>query len=319
MQIYKEIIAIYAFIEEMQNPPLNPNNSCIPMRANFIESWIGRSQTEQDTVAASLARRLAVLLDQPAPAWRPGDEIPRHWYQILFVPLAAQASLAQDGHPAKGDFLPPVPLPRRMFAGRKVQFHAPLRVGAALTRASTIHSIANKTGRSGEMCFVTVRHRITDEANLLLVEEDQDIVYRSEASTGKSSPIAEGVAKADELPAHTRESQWTPGETELFRYSAITFNAHRIHYDLPFTREIEGYKGLVVNGGLTTMKLWDWATRQLGRPLIASRSRNMRPLFVGEAVQFRLTEISSQQALAWVVDSEGRTSMKMELELGGAA
>jgi 3-methylfumaryl-CoA hydratase len=284
------------------------------MQDTQIESWIGRTQHADDVVALSTARRLAALLDRRGPPLAANEEIPAHWYQILFGPLDAQSLLAADGHPAKGDFLPPIALPRRMFAGRTVRFMRPLRPGQAVRRTSTIQSITPKTGRSGPMCFVAVRHVIHDGAGECLVDEQQDIVYRAAASAAAPNEAATGRPH-DDLPTATLREDWLPDETQLFRYSAITFNAHRIHYDLEYTRKVEGYPGLVVNGGLTTMKLWDLAERGTRRRIAASRSRNLQPLFAGRAVALCLAPVDADNVLAWAVDDQGRVAVRAELEL----
>lgn len=279
-----------------------------------FSTWIGRREQTDDVVGLNATRRLAALLDQPSAA-HAGDRIPGHWYQILFSPCDAQSALAADGHPAKGDFLPPIPLPRRMFAGRQVRFVGDLRVGDAVTRTSSIHGIVPKNGRSGAMCFVTVRHQIRNAAGLLLIEEDQDIVYRGPAL---DRPAA-AATPAPELPMAEFEARYLPDATLLFRYSAITNNAHRIHYDLPYAREVEGYPGLVVNGGLTTMKLWDAVAGHTRRAIAASRSRNLKPLFADRAVTLRMAHTGPDHVLAWALDADGALAMRVELDLGAAS
>ena len=287
----------------------------MPSPSAPLDAWIGRTQSADDTVALNAARRMAALLDHAtASALHTGDSVPGSWYQILFSASDAQSALAADGHPAKGDFLPPVPLPRRMFAGRRVRFLHALRIGDAVTRTSTIQGITPKTGRSGEMCFVTVRHDIRSADGTPLIDEEQDIVYRA-APTGPAA----ASARADDLPRADAETSYLPDPPLLFRYSAITFNAHRIHYDLPYARDVEGYPDLVVNGGLTTMRLWDWVQAHTGRPLAASRSRNLRPLFAGRPVTLRMARTAADAVLAWAVDAEGEPAMRIEIALGAQA
>jgi len=283
-----------------------------------IEGWIGRTQHADDVVALGTARRLAALLDRRGCVLTADDEVPAHWYPILFGPLDAQSTLAADGHPEKGDFLPPVNLPRRMFAGRAVRFTRPLRLGQPVRRTSTIQSIAPKTGRSGPMCIVTVRHVIADAAGDCLVDEQQDIVYRPAASASAAPAGATVERLQDGLPPATLREDWLPDVTQLFRYSAITFNAHRIHYDIDYTRDVEGYPSLVVNGGLTTMKLWDLAERGTRRRIAASRSRNLQPLIAGRAIALCLAPIDANRVLAWAVDDRGRAAVRAELELAEA-
>ncbi|WP_137916871.1 MaoC family dehydratase N-terminal domain-containing protein [Hydrogenophaga sp. 2FB] len=279
-----------------------------------FSEWVGRRQQTDDVVGLNATRRLAALLDKPSAA-KVGDRIPGYWYQILFSPCELQSALAADGHPAKGDFLPPIPLPRRMFAGRQVRFVNDLHVGDAVTRTSAIHRIVPKNGRSGAMCFVTVRHEIRNVAGLVLIEEDQDIVYRGPA--GDSPAVA--AAAAPEPPMAEFEACYQPDATLLFRYSAITFNAHRIHYDLPYARDVEGYPGLVVNGGLTTMKLWDAVADRTGRAIAASRSRNLKPLFADRTVTLRMAHTGPDRVLAWALDADGALAMRVEIDLGAAS
>lgn len=280
-----------------------------------LAGWLGRTQEADDLVALNSARRMAALLDGDGSAIKAGSELPGHWYQVLFSPFDPQAKLAADGHPAKGDFLPPVPLPRRMFAGRRVRFLGPLRVGDAVTRVSTIRSITPKTGRSGEMCFVTVHHAIHGGDGRQLVDEEQDIVYRSAPSAAPAGKAKEDVAAASPRPEARFEESFRPDETMLFRYSAITFNAHRIHYDLPYASQVENYPGLVVNGGLTTMKLWNMVARHTGRDIAGSRSRNLKAAFANRQVTLRAST-SADTATAWALDEQGAELVGMELDLG---
>jgi 3-methylfumaryl-CoA hydratase len=271
----------------------------------MLNEWIGRQERVEDEIALSAVRRLAALLDSPAQLRR-GDSLPRAWYVMLFGPTTPQSGLGPDGHPAKGQFLPPVPLPRRMFAGRRVAFHQPLSIGEDVSRTSTIKSITPKQGRSGEMCFVTVRHEISGARGLAVVEE-QDIVYRGE------TPLS-GKKEAEQEERAEWKRKWTPDAVALFRFSAITYNGHRIHYDLRYTRETEGYPGLIVNGGLTTLMLWELATASANRELKGSSSRNLKPLFVNRPVTL-CGRMEGDKALLWAVDDQGAKALEAQVEL----
>lgn len=275
----------------------------------MLEEWIGREERTADEVTLPAVRRFAALLDLAPDAYRRGTAIPGPWYVVLFGPEPRQSTLGPDGHPAKGQFLPPVPLPRRMFAGRRVSFHAPLVIGDEVTRVSRIQAITPKQGRSGAMCFVTVRHEITGPRGLAVVEE-QDLVYR------EATPAA--AAKRDPAPA-PGTPDWTravtPDPTMVFRYSAITFNAHRIHYDLPYTREKEGYPDLVVNGGLTTSLLWELARSQAGREIKSSASRNVKALFVGRPATLCGRRADAGKVRVWALDADGELALQAELEM----
>ena len=291
----------------------------------LLSDWIGRAEEAHDEVTGPAAARVAALLDLAPRPFRRGDAIASAWYVMLFGPLAPQASLAEDGHPAKGQFLPPVALPRRMFAGRRVSFHEGLRVGDEMRRQSTILRIAEKQGRSGPMCFVTVRHEIGGPRGLAVIEE-QDIVYRGESRTSSSgapptpnpSPQGGGEARSrDGELAHTWSQVITPTPAMVFRYSAITFNAHRIHYDWPYTRDVEGYPGLVVNGGLTTLLAWHSAARASGQAVRASATRNLRPLFVGRAITITAGAVGAGGSQRVVVSNDaGEACLEADLKLG---
>ena len=271
----------------------------------MLNEWIGRNERTEDEVALGTMRRVAALLDSPLELHR-GDEVPERWYIALFAPTARQSTLGPDGHPAKSLFLPPVPLPRRMFAGRRVSFHEALRIGDDVGRVSSIKSITPKQGRSGEMCFVTVRHEISGPRGLAVVEE-QDIVYRG-GSRAASSPAPASEQEQEVKP------QWSksviPDTTMIFRYSAITFNAHRIHYDTAYTRETEGYPDLIVNGGLTTLLLWELAAASTSRNIRSSSSRNLKPLFVNRPIT-----LCGTPDLLWALDSEGHRALEAKVEL----
>lgn len=238
-----------------------------------LHQWVGRTQTERDTPSALRVAELAATLDDPQ-RYPPGSAVPPGWHWILFHPVAPTATLGPDGHPPRGGFLPPVTLPRRMWAGGRLRFHRPLRVDEAVERRSEIASVSSKAGRSGQLVFVTVRHEMHGAAGLA-VEEEQDIVYREMA--GAAAP-AQRPPHAS--PAWRRELR--PDVVLLFRYSALIFNAHRIHYDRSYVTEVEGYPGLVVHGPLTATYLLELARAKLPEVRLAAFSyRGVAPLFDG--------------------------------------
>lgn len=225
-------------------------------RADFV-SWIGGRDEQLDYATVAPVRAMAATLDHPT-ALDAGAAIPPLWHWLYFLPCALTSELAEDGHPRKGGFLPPVPKPRRMWAGSQVAFHAPLRIGSALRRTSTVTDVRLKEGRSGSMYFVTVRHEIFCDRELAVVE-NQDIVYRD---------LAPASAKDAHLPSPpVAPPSWSrtvlPSAPLLFRYSALTFNSHRIHYDRPYATEVEGYDGLVVHGPLLATLMLDLVRREL--------------------------------------------------------
>jgi 3-methylfumaryl-CoA hydratase len=273
-----------------------------------LTSWIGRTETLTDEMTRQTARRTAALLDQPDGDLVDGAAVPQGWYALLFGPLAPQAQIGPDGHPQKGDFLPPVALPRRMFAGRRTTFHAPLRIGDRVERVSEIAKIEPKQGRSGAMIFVTVVHRLSARGTLLVTEE-QDIVYREAAQPGAPpappQPPPSGAAW---------QRQVVPDPVMVFRYSALTYNGHRIHYDADYTRTVEGYPERVVNGGLTTLLLLELARARLDRPLATVATRNLRPLFVDRPITV-CGALRGPGPELWVVDDGGALALSASATL----
>ena len=241
-----------------------------------FEEWIGRSETVSDTVTATPCAALSATLDRPGDRPPPGTPLPPLWHWLYFLPLHRQSDLGPDGHARRGGFLPPVPLPRRMWAGSRFAFHAPLRVGDALTRTSTIDDVTEKSGRSGPLVFVKVRHEIRrqHEAAVALTEY-HDIVYREAPRPGDVAPAA--------LPAPgdaAWERRWVPDDVLLFRYSALTFNSHRIHYDRRYVTEVEGYPGLVVHGPLLATLLLELLRERVPDADVAHYEfRAVRPVF----------------------------------------
>ncbi len=237
-----------------------------------LRGWIGRRETLEDLCDLRRVRDLAATLDQPqAPA--PGAPLPPGWHWMFFNPMVPARALGPDGHPRRGGFLPPVPLPRRMWAGGRLSFRAPLPVGAALRRYSEILSVDAKSGRSGVMVFVVVRHRIFAD-DVFAIEEEHDIVYREAPAAG--APPAPVQPAPD---GATWSRVVTPDPVLLFRYSALTANGHRIHYDHPYATQVEGYPGLVFHGPLTATLLMGLAVESLGKPLASFEFRNRAPLF----------------------------------------
>ena len=236
-----------------------------------LRSWIGRSETQVDVAAAVPPRALAATLDRDDPPSQPGAALPPCWHWLYFLPLARQSQIGADGHPQRGGFLPPVPLPRRMWAGSRIGLHAPLRLGQALSRTSRIGDVRLKQGKTGPLVFVSVHHEIHADG-VLAVDEQQDIVYREAPPPGEAPPAG--------LPAPA-DAQWMrriePDAVLLFRYSALTFNGHRIHYDRRYATGVEGYPGLVVHGPLIATLLLDLLRRELpGAMWRSSASRRSR-------------------------------------------
>jgi|SRR5271168_4066898 len=213
-----------------------------------LQQWIGRSEESTCVLAHSSVAALAATLDRPK-APREGDPLPLLWHWIFFQPAARHSELAPDGHPQRGDFLPPAPLPRRMWAGGALRFspEASLTIGATATRRSRIASVDAKSGKSGPLLFVTLEHSFFEEQGCAALTERHDIVYRGPPPA--RDVVAASVPSIPRGPAQWRR-EMLASSTLLFRYSALTFNAHRIHYDQPYSTTVEGYPGLVVHGPL---------------------------------------------------------------------
>ena len=273
---------------------------------HHLRGWIGREDVSTENVSADLARKYHATFDLPGPAPGAGEIVPRLIHFCLAQPAAPTASLGTDGHPARGGFLPPVPLPRRMWAGGEFVFHGDLRVGDEATRTSRIEDVALKEGRTGLLCFVTVSHRVVANGALVL-EERQDIVYRgldAPAAPTKTPPAA-GQGE------HVRPM--TAGPTLLFRYSALTFNGHRIHYDRRHAMQVEGYPGLVVHGPLQAALLCNYATELRGSPPGRFAFRGLSPLFDDDTFALHASAEGENLKL-WTAAEGGPISMSAEAQ-----
>lgn len=245
---------------------------------SHYRSYIGRRLVETDSVAPEVIGRIAAALDEP---WAGGDAaLPPLWHYGLFLPDTPTAALGPDGHPPRGAFMPDVRLPRRMFAGSDMRFLAPLRAAVPALRTSEVSAVDLRRGKSGELVFVKVKSEVV-QRDTLCIEEEQTIVYRDAgASVPAVVPLPERAAAAP--------GDWLPTSVELFRYSAVSFNTHRIHYDLPYVTTVEGYPGLVVQGPLIATRLAALAAKTAGA-LLSFRFRAEAPLFVGQPVRLTAT------------------------------
>lgn len=218
-----------------------------------LRKWIGRTQTVTDVATSAPVAGLAALLDHDVSPWRTGELPPlAHW--LYFLPHARQSEIDVDGHPRRGDFMPPISLPRRMWAGSRLAFHRPIELGEEMTRQSTIVDVAERRGTNGTMIFVTIRHEIS-AAGMQSISEEQDVVFRE--LSGVAPAVRSATVSDESRPGDACTRRVTLDPTQLFRFSALTFNAHRIHYDRDYCTQVEGYPGLVVQGPLTAMLLMD--------------------------------------------------------------
>lgn len=266
---------------------------------------VGRSKLETDEVSLTQCRRLAALLDYDPSALKVGAIMPFPWAAVLFCELTPQKDIAADGHARLGEFLPKIDLPRRRFAGRSISVHEPLRIGDALERKSTIVDMTEKQGRSGRLVFVAVQHDISGPSGLA-IRERQNIAYLTDGPTKKSK-----MSKPEKLPVSWQASV-VPDPVMLFRYSALTYNSHRIHYDDRYARDVEGYPDLVVNGGLTALLLLEGARKALEVPIAAYDVRAISPLFVGQTVDL-FGSCTDDGAVLWAANEEGKTSMRIQV------
>jgi len=265
-----------------------------------LRRWVGRRAAMSDAITAVPASALGATLDRPdLPA-----ELPPLWHWLYFLPVVALAEVGPDGHPARGGFLPPVPLPRRMWAAGRLTWHRPLRIGEEVLRTSEIVDVQHKAGKSGSLVFVTVRHVVHDGSGAPAISEEQDIVYRDDPQPGTPAPAAKPA------PANaTWMRKVGPDPVLLFRYSALTFNGHRIHYDRPYATGTEGYPGLVVHGPLIATLLLDHVRRGLpsARP-VAFEFRAVRPLFDGAPFALCARREADRVQL-WAQDAGGALCM----------
>jgi hydroxyacyl-ACP dehydratase HTD2-like protein with hotdog domain len=256
-----------------------------PGLAAAVAGWAPEPAETSDVIAAGPAVALAGLFDAPPPVTGPGDPLPPLWHWLYFLARPAERELGPDGHPASGPFMPPIPHRRRMFAGGRVTWHAPVRCGDELTRRSELAGWTVRQGRTGELLFVTVRDTLS-RAGRPVITEEQDLVYRSSPAEPEAGPPAAPAAAP--APAAVPGDPWrlelSADPVLLFRFSALTYNAHRIHYDAAYATGIEGHPGLVVHGPLLALLMLELPRRNLtGAPVTGLTFRARSPLYAGDA------------------------------------
>ena len=257
-----------------------------------LRDWEGREEVQDDVIALAPVQALAATLDHDPKIYLDGEILPPLYHWLFFLDLTRLGGLAADGHAEKGGFMPPVPFSRRMFAGARVDYSGDLHIGEPVRRVSTIAAVRPTEGRSGPVIFVTVAHRVSNESGLQLLEE-QDIAYLP----GSATPAAPLPTQAT-VPKADSSREVCPDERMLFRFSALTFNSHRIHYDLPYARS-EGYPGLVVHGPLTAVFLADLVAREFGCPKLRHFSfRAKSALFLGDRISLTSNRVDDAIELA---------------------
>lgn len=272
--------------------------------SDALRRWIGRVETSHDVATPNPVRALSATLDRDDAPAGPGDCLPPGWHWLYFLPLHPQSDIGPDGHSRRGGFLPPVPLARRMWAGSRLQFQTPIRVGQSLARSSRIADLRVKQGRSGPLVFVHVEHEIRADGELALAER-HDIVYRDLPQPGDAPPTP--LAAPD-------GAQWTrridPDAVLLFRYSALTFNGHRIHYDRRYVTEVEGYPGLIVHGPLIATLLLDLLRCALPQAQLAQFSfRAVQPLFDSAPFFVCARRDGDKSVQLWARSADGHLAM----------
>jgi len=278
------------------------------MTSPALVAWIGRSETSQDHISHNLVKRIAATLSEPTPS--PGDALPLLWHWAFFQEPAEEAGLGADGHPARGGFLPPADNRNRMWAGSRLEFLGPLRVDANVSRCSTILDVKEKHGSTGALLFVTVRHEYVQDGQRVLVEE-QDIVYRE--------PTPPKLGGTEAMPEGEWQEAIQPSPTLLFRYSAVTFNGHRIHYDWPYVTETEGYPGLVVHGPLiATLNLRAFMRANPLAKVHRFSFRGVRPLICPDAFTVAGRLLNEGKAHVWAGNAAGQAQVgEVEFTQGG--
>ena len=277
-----------------------------------LKSWIGRTEAREDELTLQPVAALSAVLDRDDPPPKAGDPLPPLWHWLYFLPTTRQSELGDDGHARRGGFLPPVPLERRMWAGSRLEFLRPLRLGARAARRSRIARVDHKQGRTGPLVFVQVEHEIADAEGAAL-REVHDIVYRDK-------PAGSAALTGPEAPQdHAWHREIRPDPVLLFRYSALTFNGHRIHYDHPYVTRVEQYPGLVVHGPLIATLLLDLLRRERPAAVITGFSfRAVSPLF--DTAPFHIygkPDDSGGTVKLWAAAADGRLAMEATAALAG--
>lgn len=311
---------------------MNPSVE-LTLDEKILSQWLGKCAEKKDRIEVKPANFLRATLhqalgEQDTSPYRDGDFLPPGWHWLYFLAAPPSGQLGQDGHAALGDFLPPVALPKRMWAGTRLKFHQPLVIGGDLIQTSVIKNIVRKSGRSGQLCFVTVNHKFFS-GSVLQLEEDHDIVYRGESDASKQTDKQTG--KRADKPTDSRHPTplddedisviIKPTTTLLFRYSALTFNSHRIHYDLDFCQRVEGYPGLVVHAPLLATLMLELARNYYSRRIpphnfCAFNLTTVRPLFHDKPFTIHLKEHSDESGcMLWATNPAGKLAMSATLTL----
>ena len=268
--------------------------------------WINKTTEAEDTIRLQPANFMEATLNRP-PKLKEGDNLPPLWHWVYFLEAKPESDLGRDAHPKKGDFLPPIQLPRRMWAGGRFTFYNDLVIGEKAKKITTIKKIVEKEGSVGPLCFITLEHKIYSKDEISIIEE-QDLVYLQDQQGSKSLPLAQNnVEKAD------FSQEIHPSAILLFRYSALTFNGHRIHYDLDYAKNVEGYDGLVFHGPLTATLLLDLALKERKQPIKKYSFRGIAPLSNLDCFWIE-GKSEDNAAILWARRKDGVVAMKAKAD-----
>ena len=271
-----------------------------------ILEWIDKTTQVEDTIRLQPANFMEATLNRP-PKLKEGDNLPPLWHWIYFLEAKPESDLGRDAHPKKGDFLPPIQLPRRMWAGGRFTFYNDLVIGEKAKKITTIRKIVEKEGSTGPLCFITLEHKIYSKEEISMIEE-QDLVYLQDQQGSKSLPLAQNSIERSDFSQEIH-----PSEILLFRYSALTFNGHRIHYDLDYARNVEGYDGLVFHGPLTATLLLDLALKEKNKPIKKYSFRGTAPLSNLDCFWIE-GKSEDDSVILWARRKDGVVAMKAKAE-----
>ena len=268
--------------------------------------WTNKTTEAEDTIRLQPANFMEATLNRP-PKLKEGDNLPPLWHWVYFLEAKPESDLGRDAHPKKGDFLPPIQLPRRMWAGGRFTFYNDLVIGEKAKKITAIKKIVEKEGSAGPLCFITLEHKIYSKDEISIIEE-QDLVYLQDQQGSKSLPLAQNnVEKAD------FSQEIHPSAILLFRYSALTFNGHRIHYDLDYAKNVEGYDGLVFHGPLTATLLLDLALKERKQPIKKYSFRGIAPLSNLDCFWIE-GKSEDNAAILWARRKDGVVAMKAKAD-----
>jgi len=274
---------------------------------------VGTKRVVEDEIGLSMARKIAGMLDEDPDAYSSGTPLPPHWFGIFFPNITRQADIGPDGHPNPGVVLPPIPLPRRMGAGRRVKIMGQLRAGVPATKTIEVVQITPKIARTGRIAILTLRDTIECDGEVIATDEN-DAIYREMPPPGEKSKVTASTPAPDDAAWADRI---TLSEAMVFRYSALTWNAHRIHYDADYSRDVEGYPATVQNGGLSMVLMASAGLKRATGALTGFTTRLTKPVHVGDTVEFCGTAQDDNAMSVWIKDKDGAQCGVMELEFAG--